>query len=260
MSLVLFQMCGSFRARLIRGHKFYLEQAKMRLLSQFQNIEEESDKYSEEWLNQHSANFDPDRHSPDDFYEQATDEGIEYYEMLDDMRNRTRLSVISGMFHEWDKQLRGWLTKEIEFWHHGNEVKKVIWSANFSDLMEFMQGIGCQVKSLPCYASLDRCRLIVNAYKHGDGAAFNYIKKQYPEFIQQFDNPMNASWFIDRSDHTDLVVSDAHVDEFSKAIIDFWESVPSNVINNDTICAPEWFEKALKKDLTNSKKQRPEES
>ena len=46
MSMVLFQMGEPIRARLIRGHKFYVEQAQKRLLSQFQNIEEESDKYS----------------------------------------------------------------------------------------------------------------------------------------------------------------------------------------------------------------------
>ncbi|NMW21774.1 MAG: hypothetical protein HKK67_09115 [Chlorobiaceae bacterium] len=256
MSLVLFQMSGSFRALLIRSHKFYVEQAQKRLLSQFQNIEEEAEKYSREWLNQHSPMFDPDRYNADDFYDQATEEGIEYYEMLEDMRNRTRLSVISGMYHEWDKQFRGWLTKEIEFWHHGNEAKSVIWKKTFYPLMDFLEAIGFHVKSMPYFTSLDRCRLIVNAYKHGDGDAFTHIKKLYPEFINE---SMNDSLYIDMSDHTDLVVSDAHVEEFSKAIIDFWESVPENFFDSDIICFPEWFEKAFEKDLTNSKKQRPEE-
>ena len=254
MSMTLFEMGEPIRARLIRSHKFYVEQAQKRLLSQFQNIEEESDKYSEEWLNLQSENFDPDRHSPDDFYEQATSEGVERYEMLEDMRNRTRLSVISGMYHEWDKQLRGWLTKEIEHWHHGNETRNVIWEKTFYPLMDFLEGIGFPVKSMPYFTSLNRCHHIVNIYKHGDGYSFREIKKQYPEFIHQFDNSMNASWFIDRSDHTDLVVSDAHVDEFSKAIIDFWESVPSNIINNDTICVPKWFDDARQKDFAKPKK------
>jgi hypothetical protein len=255
MSKALFQMWEPFRALLIRSHKFYVEQAKTRLLSQFQNIENESDEYAEEWLNQRSANFNPEIHSPDDFYEQATDEGVEYYQMLADMRKSTRLSVISGMYHEWDKQLRSWLTKEIEHWHSGNEVKKDIWNKNFSGLMDLLDSIGFQVKSLPSYASLEKCRFIVNVYKHGDGLSFNEIKMRYPEFINTFDNSMTTPWFIDRSDHTCLVVSDAHVDEFAKAIIDFWESVPPNIINDGTICFPKWFENALRKDFANSKKE-----
>ena len=242
------------RARMIRGHKFYVEQAQKRLLSQFQNIEEESDKYSEEWLNLQSENFDPDRHSPDDFYEQATSEGDERYEMLEDMRNRTRLSVISGMYHEWDKQLRGWLTKEINHWNHGNETKSVIWEKTFYPLMDFLEGIGFPVKSMPYFTSLNRCHHIVNVYKHGDGPSFREIKKQYPEFVHKFENSINASWFIDMSDHTDLVVSDAHVEEFSKAIIDFWESVPENIFDSDPICFPKWFDEARQKDFDKPKK------
>ena len=56
------------------------------------------------------------------------------------------------------------------------------------------------------------------------------------------------------SDHTDLVVSDAHVEEFSKAIIDFWESVPENIFDSDPICFPKWFDEARQKDFDKPKK------
>ena len=41
---VLFQMWGPFRQSLIDGHLFYVEQARKRLLTQFENIEAEADK------------------------------------------------------------------------------------------------------------------------------------------------------------------------------------------------------------------------
>ena len=77
----LFHMWNRFREKLIAEHNFYMEQAKKRLLSQFENLEEESDRYSEEWLAKTSHHFDPDRHDPGDFYEQAYEEGIEFYQM-----------------------------------------------------------------------------------------------------------------------------------------------------------------------------------
>jgi hypothetical protein len=46
------------------------------------------------------------------------------------MRDQTRLSIIAGMFHEWDKKLRSWLVKEIRHWHDGEEALKKTWSAN----------------------------------------------------------------------------------------------------------------------------------
>ena len=58
---VLFQMWGPFRQSLIDGHLFYVEQARKRLLTQFENIEAEADKASEDWLENNSHRFDPDR-------------------------------------------------------------------------------------------------------------------------------------------------------------------------------------------------------
>lgn len=100
----LFIMWQPFRTQLIASHQFYVEQAGKRLLSQFQNIEEESDKYADEWLEKVGQHFDPERDDPCAFAEKANDEGIEFYQMLTDMQNRTRLSVVAGMFHEWEKQ------------------------------------------------------------------------------------------------------------------------------------------------------------
>jgi hypothetical protein len=100
-------MWGPYRQSLIKRHQFYVKQARKRVLSQFENMEEEADKAAEEWLEQSSGRFDPDWHDPGDFYEAANDVGIEFYQLLSDMRNQTRLSVVAGMFHEWDKNLRG---------------------------------------------------------------------------------------------------------------------------------------------------------
>lgn len=126
---VLFQMWGPFRQSLIQGHLFYVEQARKRLLSQFEDIEADADRAAEEWLEQSGQHFDPDRHDPGDFYEAANDAGIEFYGLLSDMREQTRLSVVAGMFHQWDKQLRDWLAREIQHWHRGDNATLKIWSA-----------------------------------------------------------------------------------------------------------------------------------
>ncbi len=49
---VLFQMWEPFRQSLIKGHLFFVEQARKRLLSQFNDIEADADRAAEEWLEQ----------------------------------------------------------------------------------------------------------------------------------------------------------------------------------------------------------------
>ena len=131
MTYVLFQMWGLFRQSLIDGHLFYVEQARKRLLLQFDDIGADADRAAEEWLKQRSHHFDPDRHDPGNFYEAAYEAGIEFYGLLSGMREQTRLSVVAGMFHEWDKQLRDWLAWEIQHWHHGKNVTLKVWSVDF---------------------------------------------------------------------------------------------------------------------------------
>ena len=242
----LFHMWNRFREKLIAEHNFYMEQAKKRLLSQFENLEEESDRYSEEWLAKTSHHFDPDRHDPGDFYEQAYEEGIEFYQMLDDMKSRTRLSVVAGLFHEWDKQVRDWTVREVNHWCRGEEVKKAIWRANFNDIADLFEGLGWEIKSKHFFMSLDKFRLVVNAYKHGDGGAFETIKAQYPEFIRSIGD---GSAFSEYADHSDLVVTDQHIEDFSNAVVDFWKDVPEYILDGDHLTVPSWFTKALKKDM-----------
>lgn len=252
MAYVLFHMWEPFRKQIIASHNFYVEQAQKRLLSQFQNMEAEADKYETEWLNSHSHYFDPDRHDPSDFYEQANDKSIEFYLMLENMLNRTRLSVVAGIFHEWDKQLRSWILNEINHWHHGNEIKRVIWQVNFEQIIDFLEAIEFPIRSKSYFISLNRCRLVVNAYKHGDGCAFESIKSQYPEFIDTFGD--TNRFYLEYADHTDLKVNGSHITEFSDAIIEFWKDVPEHVFENELLIFPNWFMKAHAKGQSDKSK------
>jgi len=97
---VVFQMWSGYRESLIRAHQFYVEQAKTRLLAQFSNISAEADKAAEDWLTERGQRyFDPDRHDPSELYEGAEDAGIEFYQLLMEMQERTRLSVIAGVLY-----------------------------------------------------------------------------------------------------------------------------------------------------------------
>jgi len=246
---VLFQMWGPFRQSLIDGHLFYVEQARKRLLTQFENIEAEADKASEDWLENNSHRFDPDRDDPGSFYEAAGEAGIEFYRLLSDMRDQTQLSVVAGMFHEWDKQLRDWLVAEVRHWHRGDLAAEKIWKANFSDLADLLEGLGWKIRSTGYFKLLDACRLVVNVYKHGKGTSLDDLKQSFPEYLPDPNVGTRLAWSsIDVLDHTDLKVSDAQFQAFSDAIVSFWRDVPENISEADVASVPTWFEKAILKD------------
>jgi hypothetical protein len=240
----LFYMWEPFRELLIQGHLFYVEQSKKRLLSQFDNLEAEADKYAADWLNERDHLFDPHKHDPGDFQERAYDESLGFYQMLSDMRNRTILSIIAAIFHEWDKQLRDWLVKEVMHWHSGEAVKQAIWKVNFDDIIDFVDMALVKTKNTNHYLLLDKYRLLVNAYKHGEGDSFRELLSKHKEFFNPvFENQFEYGFF----NYESIVVKDEHLDECSGAIVEFWKSIPQYVHDSDEIDIPNWFEKACKK-------------
>lgn len=75
------------------------------MLAQFENVFEEADKFTEEYLTKELQLFDPDQHDEDEIKERAGDEGTKFLCLLNTLHDQTRLSVIAGMYHEWDKSM-----------------------------------------------------------------------------------------------------------------------------------------------------------
>lgn len=251
----LFQMWGPFRQSLIKGHLFYVEQARKRLLSQFDDMEAEADRAGEEWLEQSARHFDPDRDDPGDFYETAHDVGVQFYGLLSDLREQTRQSVVAGMFHEWDKQLRDWLVREIHHWHRGDNLNAKIWSADFGQLTDLLVSLGWNVRTTDYFRQLDACRLVVNVYKHGKGKSLDELRNGFPEYLddpfQSLGGALSAAAY---RDHTHLKVSDDQFQAFSDAILAFWRDVPDNVTDVQVTEVPDWFGKAMSKDRAESQR------
>jgi hypothetical protein len=248
-----FQMWEQFRQDLMAEHRFYVEQAHKRLLSQFENIETEANKATEEHLEKVSIHFNADKHDPSRFneaaHEAAHEKGIEFYQLLSDMHEATRLSVIAGMFHQWDKKLRGWIVGELRHDHHGKNAAKEIWSVDFLKMIDFLATCGFDVKALPCHNQLDAMRLVVNVFKHGNGQSLDNLKKSYPKFISYplgFDDA--PEMFRQYLDHADLKLTDVHVMQFSEAILDFWGALPGEISLPTKANVPNWLLKALQKD------------
>lgn len=240
-----FQMWEPFRQSLLEEHRFYIEQGKKKLLSQFENMEQEASEAGKLWLQEHEHLFDPDRHDPGDFEENAYEESIEYYRLLSDLRDQIRFSLVAGMFHTWDKQLRKWLLGEFRHWGAGKSAEQKLWAVSFTKIEELLHGLGLARKDSTYLKRLRACSYVVNVYKHGDGDSLERLKAEHPEYLRPLflgEDPLERAWL----DHTHLEVTDAQFEEFSDSIAQFWQSIPES-IDGETAEVPQWLEDALRK-------------
>lgn len=80
-----FMLDDPVRHSLLAGHRFYVQQAKERLLSTFGNISAEADAAADAYWESSGRNFDPDIHDEAEQAEDAQNHGIMFYELLSEM-------------------------------------------------------------------------------------------------------------------------------------------------------------------------------
>lgn len=241
-----FQLMASERETLIAEHRFYVDQAKMRLLSQFANIEAEAEQAEQNHWDRSGENFDPEWHEQGDLAEAARDHGVEFYQLLSDMRDRTRLSVVAGMYHHWDKSFRRFLVREFR-WPRlviGDHTRRAVWKLDSAKLEQLLLALGLDVRQFASFPQMDAMRLLVNVFKHGEGQSLDELRQLYPQFLREHSNDCG---FYDDSD---MQVSDEHVDAFSSAIESFWRELPPELTfdEDSELDVPREFGKAWHKD------------
>ncbi|GKW43584.1 MULTISPECIES: hypothetical protein [Pectobacterium] len=225
-------------------HKFYVEQAKSRLLSQFSGLSTECDLEEERYLERTAEYFDPDRDDPAEAYENATQIGITHMHALMDMKNTVTLAINAGMYHQFDKQLRDLILREFCNWNSSKLIRDIVWRTSFERIMELMEWIGFNVTNKSYFHLIDACRLVVNVYKHGDGVGHKTLLQRYPKYYQQLLGKALTS-------HVNLQIEESHFDEFSTAIVTFWEDLQLHCQSELLLgIDPTWWpEKAINKDV-----------
>lgn len=245
---IVIQMPSFTRSHYIKSHKFYVEQTNKRLLSQFENIEKEAKDFADEWLEKCDRNFDPERDDPADIFDQANDEELDFLLELSDLKDQVQLNIVAGMYHKWEKQLHEWLVNEARHWKKYDVLKNKIWTINIGDIFDMFEKFGWNISNETFYQKIDACRLVVNVFKHGNGNSLNDLKNKYPEYIVDPLQSINFANNRDYLDHSNLVLSDKQLQDFSNAIIDFWEKIPENIFLSQINALPRWLDKILGQD------------
>lgn len=234
---------------LISDHQFFVEQAKSRLMDQFNDLslQSEAQKVAAETWESLEGYFDPEKHDPMEFSEVADSQGYERYRLLSEMRDHTRFSMLSALFHLFEKSLKDWIADELYRVFHSDKIKKRIWSASLEELYTLLREGGVNVRVSSIYKDLRNYQLIVNVYKHGEGRSLDDLRKEAPQYIMpEDDSGFYRTFPLEFFDHSHVRITDEDFDRFTGAIPDFWKEIPTYIRRSAFKKFPKWLEDAAK--------------
>jgi len=203
-------------------HDFYVEQVKKRLFSQFLDIEKEADTHANETYNS-MGRYATEYDDPADYAEAAHEAGVEHYLMLSDLHNQVLLGALAGMYHQWEKDLRQFLARELRH-TCPPETETAVWKENIGEVFDLLKRFGWDCRNAIFFPALDASRLIVNVYKHGNGNGLEHLSKKYPEFLFGYDAELDTLPY--RLDHELLTITEDQFAELADGVRRFWEAFP----------------------------------
>lgn len=230
--IVLAQMHESDRRDILEKHTFFTKESKRRLISQFSDIEGEADQYVRDYAKQLEPAFDGEDGDWGAFWGEVNEQGRAHYFLLCDMKKFTILALTAGMYHNWDKHFREWLSREMSFNFTEKSVSKV-WETGLDPICKFLKSNGWNVENSPSMKKILVMHDVVNAYKHGYGRSFVKVKQNLPEYLDDYiTETLNIEsgefGFLPRQEN--LNVTEAQFHEFAGAIEDFWRQVPVEIM------------------------------
>ena len=198
------------RDLLLASHDFYIEQVKARVLSNFDNIEKEADRLANEVY---------ERFGP----ETAHDSGLEFYILLRNMKTQTSLGAIASLYHQWEKDFRGFMERQISGYDDQDRISGI------KTLYDTLEQFGWPIRQAQCFHSLNSCRLIVNVYKHGKGSSLDELFENYPQYLKGPFNDIAEACLLTTPRHEDLAVTDEEFDQIAEGIRQFWVDFPERL-------------------------------
>jgi hypothetical protein len=215
-------MYGGVRKHIIERHNFYFEQVKKRLFSAFHDIDKEADRHADEIYNR-MGKYASEYSDPADYAEAAHEAGVDHLLMFAELYNQVILGALAGMYHQWDKELREFIVRELRY-SCEDETLKSIWKSNIGEVFDLLKDFGWDCRNAPFFPGLDASRLIVNVYKHGNGNALEDLAKKYPEYLLGCESQQNSPY--SRLDHDLLTITEDQFGQLADNVRLFWEDFP----------------------------------
>lgn len=228
MKAQLYMWSGQ-REFFLARHDFYMEQVKTRVLGNFRNMGEEADQVAHKAYDRIGSVYSDGDGDMAAAAETAMDRGHEFYMLLSDMRTQTTLGAMAALYHQWDKDIRGFLEGELSHSYDRDQVTKFAWGSNIDKIFETLEEFGWPIRQAQWFPRLNASRLIVNVHKHGKGQSLDELIRDYPQYLKGPLDGIAIASFMTTPDHEELAVTEEEFNQIADAIRQFWVDLPERL-------------------------------
>jgi hypothetical protein len=223
-------MWSRTRQKILERHAFYVQQVKERVLSRFQDIEAEAKAHADIEYEHFASLPAPDDIDMSDLAEAAYDRGLQFYFLLHDLKKQMALGALAGMYHQWEKELREFIERELANDMRRDRAAEIAWGPPVPEVFNILEQFKWNFRRSVFFLPIDACRLIVNVYKHGKGPSLEKLAASYPGYLSDpVPLDQRGSAFTELLDHEWLSISEVQFDEIAAAIRQFWEEFPERL-------------------------------
>jgi hypothetical protein len=139
------------------------------------------------------------------------------------------LGSLAGCFHQWDKELRDFIERELRHTLKVEDAQRFAWNPNIGKIFDLIEEFGWNCRTEPFFARIEAARLIVNVYKHGKGNSLEQLAAKYPEFLRNPLAEIVPRFTDDFLDYDHLEITDDQFEELAAALRSFWTTFPERL-------------------------------
>lgn len=224
--LYLWPKAAEFYREELAFVKKYYDKTKI----QFDNIEEEAEKFAEEFFNTYPGDENTD---PSEVAEISKSKGEELYQMLSLMKSNHLLITLLMLYGIWEQQIINFTISELQ------KVIKSIDRIEFSDLIEIYKNFNNDITRFNCWPAIKELKLLNNTIKHGIGKSSEELFKIRPDYFTSEHLPdiNTLSLFGTTLTSESLQVQEKDLDKYIEATSEFWDEMPERSVadTNDII-------------------------
>lgn len=208
-------------------HNIYIDMS-MRTLKKFswKNLDKQAEKYAEKKYQEiMSSNSNFDDISGYDAYEHAKSYSYSKADDLIFLRKITFESVLSNIYHLWEKQIKEFFIRSFNFRYDYHPFEETVNKMHFEEFSQMFLGkidryLLDEIKTLS---------LIANVAKHGGGGSLTKLIEKRPD-IFQVSPEIEKITNIKLRGYDNLNIEETDIKRYSKIINDFWINFPKELV------------------------------
>lgn len=198
-----------------------------RILPQFENIEDEANKYSQDIFDDLCNNCpNPEDQDPSDFVAPASEAGLMHYEMLKLGLYTSTVCWHATLFEFFNQQNRLFLYKELSRYY---EIQFNSFCMSFTDVKNIYNNSSVNIENISSWKKINELRLLCNVIKHSDGYSSKELRMIAPRLFLSDNTIDYLELYKTTLLEVTLNINRKTLCTYINAVKTFWDELPDKI-------------------------------